>query len=136
MTAAVLVVEADEELRDRLGDWLEEAGYEVLTCPGPTAPDYTCVAGRGQPCVLVVPADVVVLDLWLGPDTAMTGTRSEELLDYYGAVGKPVVTISHRRDAATMPIEGPRTHLAWPPERQGVLKAVRSLVRSRSVPAD
>ncbi len=78
----------------------------------------------------------MVLDLWLGPDTAMTGTRSEELLDYYGAVGKPVVTISHRRDAATMPIEGPRTRLAWPPERQGVLEAVRSLVRSRSVPAD
>ena len=40
---AELVVEADRAERERFGTWLERSGFEVLMCPGPTEPDYTCV---------------------------------------------------------------------------------------------
>jgi hypothetical protein len=43
----VLLVERDSEERDLIGGWLENAGYDVLACPGPSAPDYTCIGGDG-----------------------------------------------------------------------------------------
>ena len=52
------MVEPDVELRDVMGNWLEETGYDVLACPGPSTPDYTCVAGRGKSCPLADAADV------------------------------------------------------------------------------
>lgn len=41
----VLVVEADPAERERFGSWLEGSGFDVLACPGPTEPDYTCGPG-------------------------------------------------------------------------------------------
>jgi hypothetical protein len=45
VTGTVLLVEADEGERERLGEALEDAGYEVVGCPGPTVPDYTASVG-------------------------------------------------------------------------------------------
>lgn len=90
---AILVVEADEEERERLGSWLEEAGYDVALCPGPSGPDYTCVGSRGGICPLVEDADVVVLDMSLESEAFMQGTAADELLDLYLDTGRHVVAL-------------------------------------------
>jgi hypothetical protein len=87
----VLVVEPDPMRRGTYGEWLEEAGYEVMACPGPTAPDYTCVGGREDACPLIEPADVVLLNLDLDSDVHAVGTSSFDLLALYSDAGKPVV---------------------------------------------
>ncbi len=92
----VLVVEADHAERERFGSILEESGYNVLLCPGPSAPDYTCVGGRGEPCPLGHAADVVVLDACLQGDAELAGTTVEELLSYYLTIGKPVIALGYR----------------------------------------
>ena len=79
----VLLVEAETAERERLGDLLERAGFDVVECPGPSGPDYTCVGGREGRCALVEPADIVVLDLWLESDTMLCGTQSGELIGLY-----------------------------------------------------
>jgi hypothetical protein len=43
----VLLVEQDLEERDLIGGWLENDGYHVLACQGPSGPDYTCIGGEG-----------------------------------------------------------------------------------------
>jgi hypothetical protein len=89
----VLVVDSDQGERDRLGRALEGSGYQVMTCPGPTAPSYRCIGGREGYCPLVERADVVVLDTWLAGDEAGSGTSSDELLELYASRGRSVVAI-------------------------------------------
>lgn len=89
----VLLVEADEGERERLGKALEDGGYQVIACPGPTAPDYRCIGGREGYCPLLERADVVVLDSWLTGDELGVGTSSDELLDLYTGAGRPVVVL-------------------------------------------
>ena len=43
-------VEADADERDRFGAWLEDEGFELLVCVGPTEPDYTCIGARTGAC--------------------------------------------------------------------------------------
>ncbi|HXF36386.1 MAG TPA: hypothetical protein VNO17_04300 [Actinomycetota bacterium] len=126
---AVLVVTADRDARERIGAWLEAAAYEVLTCPGPTAPDYTCVAGRGGRCVLAEEADVVVLDPWLESDTVGEGTSSDELLTYYLDTERPVVVLSRVADRAPLDPSQDVVHVRWPPETERILEAVRMAAR-------
>jgi hypothetical protein len=61
----VLVVEAEPAERELFSSWLEESGFTVLACPGPTEPDFTCVGDRKGTCPLADAADVVVLDMSL-----------------------------------------------------------------------
>jgi hypothetical protein len=89
----VLLVEADEGERERLGEALEDVGYQVIACPGPTAPDYTCIGGWEGYCPLIERADVVVLDTWLTSDEVGVGTSSDELLQLYVGSGRTVVAI-------------------------------------------
>ena len=89
----VLLVEADDGERQRLGDALEDAGYQVIACPGPTAPDYTCIGGREGYCPLLERADVVVLDTWLAGDEVEVGTSSDELLAIYATSGRTVLAV-------------------------------------------
>jgi hypothetical protein len=88
-----LLVESDDVERDRLGQALEESGYEVIACPGPTSPGYTCIGSRQGYCPLIEQADVVVLDTWLAGDEGGIGTTADELLDLYTDRGRAVVTI-------------------------------------------
>jgi len=93
----VLVVEADPGERERFGSWLDEAGFTVLVCPGPTEPDYTCVGSREGMCPLVGGANAVVLDMSLDSEAVMEGTPAESLLDLYLTADVPVVVLgSHR----------------------------------------
>lgn len=97
--ATVLVVEQDGDRAERLWSSLERAGHEVLACPGPCAPDFVCLGGRGKPCPLAARADVVVLDLELASDIVMMGTPGWELLLYYVGLGKKVVAMTGDGDA-------------------------------------
>ena len=80
----VLIVDRDADTRDRVGTWLEDAGLDVVACPGPTAPEFTCIGSRDGQCPLAQEADVIVLDLWLDSDAAMVGTRARSLVDDRG----------------------------------------------------
>lgn len=121
----VLVVDPDAEERERLGSWLDGSGFDVLTCPGPSGPDYQCVGGRGEQCPLVDPADVVVLDLWLEGDVLLVGTTAVELLDNYILAGKSVVALGHG-DFMPDPFAGDAVvHLERHPRREELVEAVR-----------
>jgi CheY-like chemotaxis protein len=121
---AVLLVEADADERDRLGSWLEEEGFDVITCTGPTEPDYTCVGARAGACPLVEGASVVVLDMSTRSEGVMQGTAAEELLGLYLFAGARVVALaSHPGEE----IRGSLIRMRRHPEREDLLRAVRSL---------
>jgi DNA-binding response OmpR family regulator len=127
----VLVVEQDPDIRDRVGAWLEADGLKVLLCPGPSQPDYTCIAARGMPCPIAQMANVVVLDLWLASDRSLAGTSSIQLLSYYAASEKPVVALSARRDqnrVFKLFAEDPVYVVDWPPERRDLCETVRAVL--------
>lgn len=122
----VLLVEADPGNRHTYGKWLEESGYEVLTCPGPSAPDYVCVGGRQGRCPLVEPANVVVLGLDLDSEIEQEGTSASDLLSLYTNAGRPVVAVgSDPRIVGVFP-ERLATGLLGPPTRPQLVKAVRT----------
>ena len=89
----VLLVESDEWRRERLGQALESAGYDVIPCPGPTAPDYRCIGGREGYCPLAERADVVVLDPWLAGDELGVGTSADDLVELYSQRGRTVILL-------------------------------------------
>lgn len=128
--ATVLLVEQSVEARDRIGRWLEDAGYEVLDCPGPTGPEYRCVAGRGRRCPLVRGADAVVLDLWLESDAVLEGTSAVDLLGYYLGAGRPVVALTHREEPVHLFCEENLATLPWPPDRREMVETVGELLRA------
>jgi hypothetical protein len=119
----VLLVESVSPERERLGKALEQAGYQVIACPGPTAPDYTCIGGREGYCPLSERADVVVMDPWLAGDEIGVGTSPEELFALYAGGGRTVVAI----DAVRLdPVaRGSMIRLDRHPEAQPVIAAVR-----------
>jgi hypothetical protein len=93
---AILLVVADDVEREAFGSGLEAAGYDVLTCPGPTRPDYTCVGGREGVCPLVHDADTIVLDMSLDSEAVVSGTSAEELLSLYLDSDRPVIVLGSR----------------------------------------
>lgn len=124
----VLLVEADPGNRDEYGRWLDESGYEVSTCPGPSGPDYVCVGGRRGWCPLVEPADVVVLDLDLDSEVEEEGTSAFELLSLYTSSRKPVVAVgSDPRIVGVFP-ERLAAGLLGPPTRPQLVQAVRTSI--------
>lgn len=125
---SVLVVEADPLERGRFGAWLERAGFDVLVCPGPTEPDYTCVGARGGACPLAQEADIVVLDMSLESEAVVIGTAAEELLGLYLIAGHQVVVLgSHQGEE----IRGRLVRLRRHPEWDELVGAVRSLAEAR-----
>lgn len=124
MSGGVLIVEADVTERERLGSALESAGFDVLTCPGPTEPDYTCVGGREGVCPLVDGAAVVILDMSLDSEALMRGTPAEELLGLYLTAGRRVVVLGSRPGAG---IEGQLVRLRRHVDDDAVVGAVRDL---------
>jgi DNA-binding response OmpR family regulator len=135
---SILVVEFDPALRDRIGRWLEYAGFDVLGCPGPSAPDYSCVGARRGRCALADEADLVVLDLWLASDRELSGTYSSSLLAHYLAWRKRVVALTPRQDILRRSlrlIEEPVVWLDSPPEERDLVETVRAELRARRCPA-
>lgn len=92
----VLLVESDPVERERLAAALEGDGFQVVLCPGPTAPDYACVGARVGRCPLATDGCVVVIDMDQDGDAAVSGTSAEELLDFYRQAPHPVVALCAR----------------------------------------
>jgi hypothetical protein len=124
---SVLIVEADPAERGRFGAWLERAGFEVLTCPGPTEPDYTCLGSRGRACPLAAEADIVVLDMSLDSEAVVIGTPAEELLGLYLLAGHRVVVLGSRPGEE---IPGRLTRVRRHPDWTELAEAVRALARA------
>jgi hypothetical protein len=107
----VLIVDRDVDTRDRLEGWLEDVGFGVVVCAGPSAPEFTCVGSREGRCPLAQDADLVVLDLWLESDAAMMGTRAASLppLRLVGQARDRDDRSSRRRDGSgrrSLPADG------------------------------
>ena len=93
-TRNVLVVGSDPVERERLGAALEEDGFEVMLCSGPTKPDYTCLGARLGRCPLATDGCVVVLDMDLDSDVVVEGTSAEGLIGFYLEANHRVVSLS------------------------------------------
>ncbi|HEX9775486.1 MAG TPA: hypothetical protein VGB83_07890 [Actinomycetota bacterium] len=125
MNETVLVVENDADERRRLSLTLGDAGFDVMICPGPSAPDYTCLGGRGKDCPLIQPAAAIVLDLRTEGDVMMRGTPGWQLLDYYTDRGRPVVAIAG--EGASVPHDDARvTVLPRHADERLIVAAVRA----------
>lgn len=126
----LLLVESDPDERDRVASWLEEAGYDVDVCPGPTGPDYTCIGARTGACSLATGASVVILDMSLESEALMVGTAAEELLALYLFGGHRVVALgSHPGHDVSEQLVRLHRH----PERETLVDAVRSLAAAGPV---
>lgn len=127
-TATVLVVEPDRSVRDQISATVEGAGFDVLTCPGPTSPEYACPGVAGTGCPLASYADVVVMDLALDSDLTMEGTTAVELIAFYLGEGKAIIALSRDGGEETHPfVEERVTVLHWPLERRRLIPELREV---------
>lgn len=124
---SVLVVARTPETRQSLGSWLEDEGEDVMMCPGPGAPDYTCIGSRGERCVLAETADVVVIDLELAGDVALAGTPGWQLFLYYVSLCKKVVAIVGSEDPVRPTPDDQVAVVRRPAEPRQILDAIRAL---------
>jgi hypothetical protein len=129
-----LVVEWRMPSREWLAVELEEAGFDVTTCPGPSGPDYDCMGGRGLPCPLVSDADVVVLDLRLEGDEMERGVPAWELATRYRAAGKPLVVLTGDGDPVSLVREPGVEILPRRPGSHALLDAVRRVLAESEGP--
>ena len=98
----VLLIRGADEGRDLMGSWLEAEGYDVMVCPGPGAPDYTCVGERTGRCPLAEAADVVVLDGRLESGEVPDGTSPYDLLALYRSLDRPVLVLEGEIEVADL----------------------------------
>lgn len=127
----ILLVESNPEDRRRLGTWLEQAGYSLMDCPGPSRQDFSCLGIRGKHCALVEIADIAILDgrvLQSGTDVK-SATR---LLHYYLQSGKPVVLLVDKKSDRPR-FESDRVATADRGNRDAILTAVTDLLDVRWV---
>lgn len=89
----VLVVAYLAEHRERLAEWVEEAGFEASMCPGPHGAEL-CPQVLGQSCPLARDVDAVVIDMALEADQLDEGTPSWVLLDTYLDRGSTVIALA------------------------------------------
>ncbi|MGZ4119847.1 MAG: hypothetical protein ACXVQS_04225 [Actinomycetota bacterium] len=124
----MLIVEHDDPARAEIGDWLEEAGFDVIACPGPLAPDYVCVAGWGRGCALASASDAVVLNIHQASDLMMRGTLGWQLFLYYYEAGKRIVALTDPEDAVR-PVDEERVRvLPRPVQKDALISALHSVL--------
>jgi DNA-binding response OmpR family regulator len=124
----VLVVESEEWLGDLVVPWLADAGFEVMTCPGPQEPDFVCPGATKEGCPLAGDVELIILDLELESDLLMCGVAAWELLYFYRSLDKPVVVLTRLEDAIR-PLPGDRIAvLPRPPDRDDLVEAIRVLL--------
>ena len=129
----VLVVESEDWLRGLLVPWVLEAGFEVLTCPGPEEPDFDCAGATRHGCPLAESADLIVLDLELESDLLVCGVAAWELLHYYRSLDRPVVVL-WGIDDPMRPLPCDRIAvLRRPPDRDAVVEAIWVLLLTRQL---
>jgi hypothetical protein len=120
----VLLVESDPDDRDRYGTWLEAEGMEVIACPGPSGPEYTCLGSRTGACPLASKADAVILDAALPGDVFAEGASASDLVTLYTSLGKPVIGLA----TLARDVPPPAGFLRWPPTEKELVAAVRDRV--------
>lgn len=124
----VLLVSPDPGDRERFGAWLESAGIDPINCPGPHAPDFSCLGTSSRTCPLVEPADIAVLDVRRLPGLSTAGLPGWRLLRFYLEHGKPVVVIADRYRKPRFRPE--QVFVLRPdPGRESLLLAVRAVLR-------
>ncbi|TMD46333.1 MAG: hypothetical protein E6I86_12820 [Chloroflexi bacterium] len=124
----VLLVSPDGADRERFGGWLESGGIDPINCPGPHAPEFSCLGTSNCTCPLVGLADVAVLDIRRLPGLATPGRSGSRLLRYYLEHGKPVVLIADRYRKPRFRPE--QVFVLRPnPGRESLLLAVRAVLR-------
>lgn len=126
--STALIIESDPFERERIAGWLVDEGIDVLECPGPTGPDYSCLGGRGRPCPLAIPCDVVILDMHLESDSVLRGTPAWELLLYYLRLGKRVVALAGQEDTLLPVPDEDVSVVSRPAEREMLLRAVHEML--------
>lgn len=131
-STTVLLVEPDPRTRSTIGGWLASAGHQVLVCPGPGEPDYSCLGGRGCACPLADAAGVVVLNLRQDSDEAMLGVPGWRLLLYYVERGRKVVALADAEDPVHPFPDADVAVVRRPPERSKLIEAVRALATGRA----
>jgi len=114
--------------RALIGGWLQDAGYDVLTCPGPSAPEYSCIGSRAGGCALVDPASLVVIDLSFSPDAMVRAPIGAHLLGFYLLTGKPIIALGRGDDLLADPLENQLVALERTPDRGDFLATVRSMI--------
>lgn len=130
-SASVLVVSSDAGLGDQVAAWVDEAGYDVLMCPGPQHPGFGCIGLRGEPCPLDAVADLTVLDLHPAGLDLGDQTGRAALVDLYQARGRPVLVLADERMTESQPETAGAAFLERTAERGEVLASVRELLNSR-----
>lgn len=124
----VLLVSPDPADRERFGAWLESAGVDAINCPGPNAPQFSCLGTSNCSCPLVGLADVAVLDVRRLAGLATPGRPGWRLLRYYLERGKPVVLIADRYRKPRFRPE--QVFVLRPnPGQESLLLAVRAVLR-------
>lgn len=127
--ATVLLVAPGSADRDRIGGWLEDAGYEVLMCPGP-GEECDCVGLQGKRCSLAFGADIVVLDMGPGDDPSGPVLPGWRLLDLYSRWQLPLVAVVPWGVLVT---EDPVIPVERPAAREELLGAVTRSLSGRFV---
>jgi len=95
-----LLVSFESRIGARTAKLLEGTGFDVLWCPGPGQPDFSCIGVRSGSCPLAHNADLIVLDLWLEGDAAAQGAGSIDLLEYYRSMHTPIIALDHGAERA------------------------------------
>jgi hypothetical protein len=124
-----LVVAFDRAIRSSVGGWLEGAGFDVLLCTGPTAPDYRCVADATGGCPLADTADLIVLDAWLESDADDEGgPGAAALIRYYRSKERPLIVLDHGRSGPSLMVPERTALLEWPPNRRELEHIAQALL--------
>ena len=77
----VLIVHHDIDTADQEADSLRRLGYEIEQCWGPS--HASCPVMRGEPCVAVERADVLVYDVWSSGEAGGARRLIEGLRRFY-----------------------------------------------------
>ncbi len=102
MTRA-LVVHHDIDIADQEADSLRRMGYEVEQCTGPLA--YSCPVMRGEQCLAVERADVLVYDVLSTSESGGSQALVAGLRDLYPDI--PVVLTASGIELDWVETEGP-----------------------------
>ncbi len=110
--------------------WIEGAGFEVETCPGPIGLE-ACLGLNGVRCPLARAVDLVVLDMGADEDPLTTVVSLWDLMDAYQAQGLPVIALAQPGDGLLT--EGTAVRLLRrPADREELIDAIRRALRSHA----
>ena len=129
---SVLVVSSDAGLREQVAVWVGEAGYEVITCPGPHPPGYSCIGLRGERCPLDAVADLTVLDLHPSGLALGDETGRAALVEIYQADGRPVLVLADELSSEPHAETSGAAILERTADRGALMASVRELLSPHS----